>query len=145
MATNSAAQTKVLADVTARDLIGMSGNELQNRLFIEKYWQTQIGDGRVRNFGGVRFSTERLNLVTVIVPDKAQKYATLVGDAQIVASCVTQNKADDSYGLYLGVLSVDLATEEMIARGKAGEYTEIMDRNTPCRSWGPILPLSAMR
>ena len=139
-------QSSSLADVNARDLIGMSGNEVLNRIFIKKYWGvTPMGDGWVRDFGGVRFSTEQLNLVNPLVPEKAEQHQTITGDSRVVTACVTHDASGNSYGLHLGVLPIDLVTDEILDRGRNGEYREIMDRNTSCRSWGPPLPLSRMK
>lgn len=133
-----------IADLPASDLIGMSGNEMLDRVFIDKYRNTQVGDGRVRDFGGIKFSTERLNLVKSLVPDKADQYEMYTGEYRVVTACVTQNKSDNSFGLYLGTLPQKFASDSLIEAGRAGDHRDIMDRNTPCHSWGPPLPLSQM-
>ncbi|UQE75306.1 hypothetical protein MYK68_01305 [Gordonia sp. PP30] len=134
-----------LDDLPPRELVGLTANTANKRMFTDKYRGTQVGDGRVRNFGDIAFSTEQLNLTKPLVPDRGTEFTDYTGDYRIVAACTTRNAADGSYALYVGILPKEIATDELIAKGRAGEWTPVMDRNTPCSGWGPTLPLSGMK
>lgn len=134
-----------LDDLPPRELVGLTANQANKRMFTDKYQWTQLGDGRVRSFGDVAFSTEQINLTKPLVPARGADFLEYTGDYRVVAACTTQNVADGSYALYLGILPTEIATDDLVAKGRAGEWIPVMDRNTSCSGWGPTLPLSGMK
>ncbi len=133
-----------LPDLQAKDLVGLTANQVNMRIFTERHRLTQVGDGRVRDFGGVKFATDLLNLTKPLVPARAKEFDSYGGNFTVVAACTTREK-DDEYSLHIGIIPPELATESIIGKGKNGDYRSIMERNTTCKSWGPTLPLSGMR
>ncbi len=133
-----------LPDLQVKDLVGLTANQVNVRIFTERYRLTQVGDGKVRDFGGVKFATDLLNLTKPLAPTRAREFDSYGGNFTVVAACTTREPGE-AYSLHIGILPPELATESIIGKGKSGDYTHIMDRNTTCQSWGPILPLSRMR
>ena len=131
-----------LLDLDPRELIGLTANQYNKRIFTAKYFETPVGDGHVNSFGGVRFGNELYNFVTPVLPDRAAEFGDFHGDFRIIAACTEYVEEEEAYRIYVGVLPPELATDELVQKGRRGEFDPIMERNTNCRPWGPVVPLS---
>ena len=130
-------------DIDPIALVGIDANELNSKLFAPSQLETSFGDGNLRDLGnGVLVATEGLNFSRRVNPDRGDEFSSYTGDFKILTACSRFDEDDEGYYLYVGFLPPELATDEVIARGKAGEFNDILQERTGCEAWGPTIPVS---
>lgn len=136
----------VRQDIDPIDLVGIDANALNNMLFAPGQRSTSFGDENMHDIGnGVKVATGGLNFSRRINPARGDEFANYTGNFRILTACSQFDESEGGYYLYVGTLPPDLATDEVLARGRAGEYNKILQEGTGCRPWGPTIPVSKAR
>ena len=134
-----------LPDLEPWELVGLDANGVDHRIFTEKCSQTPRGDGWVHDFGGVRFSNTIIDFTKPLFPERLDLHESFIGDFRVVSACTALDEDDDTYSLFVGVVPIEIADDRLVDRGRSGEFDEVMNRNSECEPWGPVLPLSRMK
>lgn len=133
-------------DINPLELVGLDANELNNKLFSPAQADTSFGDGNLRDLGnGIRVATEGLNFSRRVDPERGDEFSSYTGNFTILTACSRFDTDEQGYYLYVGFVPPELATDEVISRGKAGEFNGILQEQAGCEAWGPIIPVSEAR
>lgn len=133
-------------DIDPVDLVGIDADELNNKIFAPDARDTSFGDENMYDVGnGVRVATGGLNFSRRVNPARGDEFANYTGNFRILTACSRFDEADDGYYLYVGILPPELATDDVLARGRAGEFNQVLQDRTGCRPWGPTIPVSKAR
>lgn len=131
-----------LPDLEAKELIGMTENQIQSRLYTKKYSNTSSGMSSMNDFGRVRYRHQIVDLTRLVAPEEASKYRDYTAEFTAIAACVRHDERTDSYSIFVGGLPSPLITPAILAQAKHGDFNQYLTEYNGCRAPGPKVPIS---
>lgn len=131
-----------LPDLEASELIGLTENQVQSRLYTKKYSNTSSGMEIMNDFGRVRYRHQIVDLTRLVTPEVASEYRDYTGEFTAIAACVRHDESADSYSIFVGGLPSPLITTAILAQANRGDFNQHLTEYNGCRAPGPKVPIS---